>query len=213
MTGQASITRLPRACELYEHQYAIPYPHRIWKSARPVNRTPLYDTLKATGAVFGQVAGWERAFWFETDAVRDDGALSFRHEAWHHAVRAECEAVRDCVGIMDHGGFTRYEVEGEGATEFLDQVFCGAMPAIGRVKLSYMLTHKGKVWSEATIARLAENRYLLCGPTLADQRDLDWMMQFLPDSGVDLRRGSEFDAALMVMGPKAREVLQTAEPQ
>ncbi len=197
-----------RACELYEHQYAIPYPHQIWKSARPVNRTPLYDTLKATGAVFGQVAGWERAFWFETDAVRDDGALSFRHEAWHDAVRAECEAVRDCVGIMDHGGFTRYEVEGEGATEFLDQVFCGAMPAIGRVKLSYMLTHKGKVWSEATIARLAGNRYLLCGPTLTDQRDLDWMKQFLPDSGVDLRRGSEFDAALMVMGPKAREVLQ-----
>ncbi len=197
-----------RACELYENQYAIPYPHRIWKSARPVNRTPLYDTLKEAGAVFGQVAGWERAFWFETDAIRDNGELSFRHEAWHDAVRAECEAVRDCVGVMDHGGFTRYEVDGEGATEFLDLVFCGAMPAIGRVKLSYMLTHKGKVWSEATIARLAENRYLLCGPTLADQRDLDWMMQFLPANGVDLRRGSELDAALMVMGPKAREVLQ-----
>ena len=197
-----------RASELYENQYSIPFPHRIWTSARPVQTTPLYDRLKAKGAVFGQVAGWERAFWFETDNARDDGRLSFHQEAWHDAVKAECQGVRDHVGVMDHGGFTRYEVVGAGATAFLNHVFCGAMPTIGRVKLSYMLTHKGRVWSEATIARLAETRYLLCGPTLADQRDHDWMAQFLPDAGVTFRRGSDCDAALMVMGPKSRAVLQ-----
>lgn len=197
-----------RACELYENQYSIPFPHRIWKSARPVQTTPLYDRLKAKGAVFGQVAGWERAFWFETDHAKDDGCLSFHKEAWHDAVKAECQGVRDHVGVMDHGGFTRYEVEGPGATDFLNHVFCGAMPSIGRVKLSYMLTRKGRVWSEATIARLSETRYLLCGPTLADQRDHDWMAQFLPGTGVMLRRGSDHDAALMVMGPKSRAVLQ-----
>ena len=197
-----------RASELYENQYAIPYPHRLWRSARPVQTTPLYETLKGKGAVFGQVAGWERAFWFETDAARNDGELSFHHEAWHGAVRAECEGVRDSAGVMDHSGFTRFEVEGPGATDFLNHVFCGAMPTVGRVKLSYMLTPKGRIWSEATIARRAENKYLLCGPTLADQRDFDWMSQFLPETGVTLKRGSEFDAALMVMGPKSRQVLQ-----
>ncbi|MBC6405283.1 MAG: FAD-dependent oxidoreductase [Rhodospirillales bacterium] len=197
-----------RSSELYEHQYAIPYPHRIWNSGRPVQTTPLYPVLKAKGAVFGQVAGWERAFWFETDAVKDDGRLSFRREAWHDAVRAECEGVRDHVGVMDHGGFTRYGVEGPNATEFLNHVFCGAMPRVGRVKLSYMLTPKGKIWSEATIARLEDNKYLLCGPTLAERRDHDWMSQFLPDEGVTLTRGSQFDAALMVMGPKSRDLLQ-----
>ena len=197
-----------RACELYENQYSIPFPHRIWTSARPVQTTPLYDRLKAKGAVFGQIAGWERAFWFETDHAKDDGRLSFHKEAWHDAVMAECQGVRDHVGVMDHGGFTRYEVEGPGATDFLNHVFCGAMPSIGRVKLSYMLTHKGRIWSEATIARLSETRYLLCGPTLADQRDHDWMAQFLPETGVTLRRGSDHDAALMVMGPKSRAVLQ-----
>ncbi|MGB0799396.1 MAG: aminomethyltransferase family protein, partial [Planktomarina sp.] len=112
------------------------------------------------------------------------------------------------VGVMDHGGFTRYEVEGPAATDFLNKVFCGAMPSVGRVKLSYMLTPKGKIWSEATIARLADDKYLLCGPTLADQRDFDWMMKYLPETGVSLTRGSDFDAALMVMGPKSRAVLQ-----
>lgn len=123
-------------------------------------------------------------------------------------MKAECEGVRDNVGVMDHGGFTRYEVEGPKATEFLNQVFCGAMPKVGRVKLSYMLTPKGKVWSEATIARLDENKYLLGSPTLADQRDHDWMSKFLLEEGVRLKRVSGFDAALMVMGPKSRDVLQ-----
>ena len=197
-----------RSSELYEHQYAIPYPHRLWKAGRPVQKTPLFEILEKKGAVFGQIAGWERAFWFETKAVRNDGALSFHHECWHDAVKAECEGVRDNVGIMDHGGFTRYEVQGSGATDFLDHVFCGTMPQVGRVKLSYMLTPKGKIWSEATISRLDENKYLLCGPTLADQRDLDWMSRFLPPEGAILTRGSDFDAALMVMGPKSRDALQ-----
>ncbi|WP_417599893.1 GcvT family protein [Pararhodobacter oceanensis] len=197
-----------RSSELYENQYAIPYPHRMWHAARPVQTTPLYERLKSKGAVFGQIAGWERAFWFETEAVRNDNVLSFHDECWEPAVAAECRAVRDHVGIMDHGGFTRFEVEGPGATDFLNRVFCGAMPAIGRVKLSYMLTPRGKIWSEATIARLDENRYLLCGPTLADKRDHDWMMRFMPESGVTLRRGSEFNAALLVMGPKSRALLQ-----
>lgn len=197
-----------RACELYENQYAIPFPHRLWHSARPVQQTPLYECLQAKGAVFGQVGGWERAFWFERGGQRDTGDLSFRDEAWREAVRLECETVRDAVGVMDHGGFTRYEIEGPGAAAFLEHVFCGSLPIVGRVKLSYMLTPKGKVWSEATVARLAEDRFLLCGPTLADQRDFDWLARYAPSDGsVRLRRGSDRDAALMIMGPRSRALL------
>ena len=71
-----------------------------------------------------------------------------------------------------------------------------------------MLTPKGRIWSEATIARLAEDRYLLCGPTLADQRDFDWLSAQLPNDGsVSLLKGSARDAALMVMGPQSRRLL------
>jgi dimethylglycine dehydrogenase len=198
-----------RAAELYDLQYAIAFPHRILTSARPVQRTPLYETLTAKGAVFGQVGGWERAFWFDRDGTYDPARLSFRDsEPWRDQVRLECEAVRDAVGIMDHGGFTKYEIEGPGATAFLERVFCGTAPKPGRVKLSYMLTPKGMIRSEATIARLAEDRYLLCGPTLADRRDFDWLRRHLPgDGSVDLRFGSPRDAALLVMGPASRELL------
>ncbi len=197
-----------RAVELYGLQYAIPYPHRILQSARPVQRTPLYERLKSEGAVMGQIGGWERAFWFQRPGVQEDGRLSFGHETWHDAVAAECKAVGQAVGIMDHGGFTKFEVSGPGAARYLDRLFCSALPRPGRVRLSYLLTPKGHLWSEATIARLSEDRFLLCGPTLADRQDFDWLHQALPNDGsVSLGQGYHRDAALLVMGPKSRALL------
>ena len=198
-----------RAVELYDLQYAIPFPHRLLQSGRPHRRTPLYETLASKGAVFGEIGGWERAFWFDRQGRHDAAHLSFRDdEPWHEAVRAECEAVRDRVGVMDHGGFTKFEVAGPGASAFLDRVLCGRLPRAGRVKLAYMLTPKGRIWSEATVARLGDERYLLCGPTLAAQRDFDWLRAALPSHDSDiLRFGASRDAALMVMGPLSRSLL------
>jgi len=42
-----------RIVELYDLQYAIPFPHRLLQSGRPLQQTPLYETLKDKGAVFG----------------------------------------------------------------------------------------------------------------------------------------------------------------
>lgn len=196
-----------RACEHYGLQYAIPYPHRILRAGRPVNRTPLHGRLREKGAVMGQVGGWERAFWFERDGIRDTGVLSFHEEPWHAAVAAECAAVRDAVGVMDHGGFTKFSVEGPGAAAFLDRVFCGRVPGPGRVRLSFMLTPRGRIWSEATIACLEPDRFLLCGPTLAVDRDFDWLTAAQPGDGVDLAKGHGCDATLLVMGPRSRLLL------
>ncbi|MCG7522661.1 FAD-dependent oxidoreductase [Ruegeria sp. Ofav3-42] len=196
-----------RASEHYDLQYAIPYPRRIMSSGRAVNQTPLYDHLRDQGAVMGQIGGWERAFWFQRDDIKDTGELSFGHEPWQDAVRLECETVRDAVGIMDHGGFTKYVLEGPDAADVLNRLVCGALPPVGRVRLSYMLTPKGCIWSEATIARLAEDRFLLCGPTLAVDRDFDWVSQYIGSANAILSQGYDRDGALLVMGPRSRDLL------
>ena len=197
-----------RTRELYEHQYAEPFPHRIWQSARPVRQSPLYTDLAARGANFGQVAGWERAFWFSRTTRYDHRTASYRDEPWHRSVEAECLAVRDGVGVMDHAGFARYDVTGPDATAFLDRVFCTRLPELGRVRLAYMLRGNGTVWSEATIARLAADRYLVLGPTAARERDFDWLQRHLdPDEDLELRHSAERTFTLMVMGPASRELL------
>lgn len=198
-----------RAAEHYGLQYAIPYPHRILNSGRPVNRTPLYDHLRDQGAVMGQIGGWERAFWFKPTSSTVSDGLSFGPEPWHDAVRIECETVRDAVGIMDHGGFTKYQIQGPDAEKVLNEVMCGALPAVGRVRLSYMLTPKGHIWSEATFARLDEARFVLCGPTLAVDRDFDWLSSRIGQADAALTKGYVHDGALLVMGPKSRVLLQS----
>ncbi|MEM7339610.1 MAG: FAD-dependent oxidoreductase [Actinomycetota bacterium] len=196
-----------RVREMYEHQYGAPFPHRLWTTARPVQQTPLYETLAAKGARFGQIAGWERAFWFGAEEY-SHRTLSYRDEHWHDAVAGECAAVRDHVGVMDHGGFTRFEVSGPGAEAFLDRMFCTRLPNPGRVRLSYMLRPNGTVWSEATIGRLGEDHFLLLGPTAARERDFDWLDRHLPRNGsVELRYGVDRTSTLMVMGPRSRELL------
>ncbi|MCR9134925.1 MAG: FAD-dependent oxidoreductase [Alphaproteobacteria bacterium] len=198
-----------RAAEHYGLQYAIPYPNRILEAGRPVNRTPLYEHLCGQGAVMGQIGGWERAFWFRLPSSPDTDLLSFEQEPWQDAVRVECQTVRDAVGVMDHGGFTKFLLQGAGAEEALNAVVCGPLPEVGRVRLSYFLTASGRIWSEATISRLGGDRFLLCGPTLAVDRDFDWLGSHFGDAETTLSKGFVHDGALMVMGPKSRLVLQS----
>ncbi len=47
--------------------YADHFPYRQKATARGVRRTPFHQQLKAQGAVFGEIAGWERANWCATD--------------------------------------------------------------------------------------------------------------------------------------------------
>jgi dimethylglycine dehydrogenase len=197
-------------------KYSITYPHRLLHAARPVNTTPLYERLATKGAQFGQIGGWERAIWFAREPSQQlkgndgYGHLGFRDdEPWREAVRTECIGVRDCVSVMDHGGFTKFEVRGPGAHAYLGRVFCGALPKPGRIRLGYMLTPNARLWSEATIAHVTPGKYLLCRPTVASDRDHDWLRGLLPvDGTVQLQYGATRDGALMLMGPRSRALLQ-----
>ncbi len=197
-----------RACEMFENQYHIPFPHRRWTSGRKAKVTPLYETLARKGAVFDAIGGWERAMYFDSRGVAEAAPLSFhRDEPLQACVQAECLSVRDHVGVMDHGGMARFMVEGPAAEGFLNHVFCSRLPPQGRVALGYFLTAKGRVYSEATISRLAEDRFMLCGPTLGRRHDFDWLERHRPADGVVLSDLTDTHNVLMLQGPKSRELL------
>ena len=50
-----------RVSEVLGLHYEVPWPNRELTSARPFRRSPAYDLLAASGAVFGSKMGWERA--------------------------------------------------------------------------------------------------------------------------------------------------------
>ena len=56
-----------RATEALGLLYADHFPYRQMATARGIRRSPLHEHLKDRGAVFGELAGWERANWFADD--------------------------------------------------------------------------------------------------------------------------------------------------
>jgi dimethylglycine dehydrogenase len=62
--------RWSRPKEDYCLRHEIPFPHFNRLAGRPVKPSPLYERLKAKGAVFEEVYGFERPRWFARMASR-----------------------------------------------------------------------------------------------------------------------------------------------
>ncbi|HEV7437415.1 MAG TPA: FAD-dependent oxidoreductase, partial [Pseudorhizobium sp.] len=104
--------------------YADHFPYRQMATARGVRRSPIHEHLKARGAVFGEVAGWERANWFANEGQEREYRYSWQRQNWFGNQREEHLAVRKGVGLFDMTSFGKIRVEGRDALSFLQRL-CG----------------------------------------------------------------------------------------
>lgn len=199
---------IAKAVELYQHEYAIPFPHEERPAGRPAKTTPVYAELANKGAQFGARAGWERATWFAQPGQETEGELTYGRPHFFDQVAKECEAVRERAGVLDLGGFTKYELSGPNAASWLDTMIAGDLPRLGRLTLSYFCTPTGGVWSEMTITRLSENHFYLISAGAAEWHDWDWLNDHMPtDGSVVLENVTARYGSLVLAGPRARDVL------
>ncbi len=198
-----------KAVELYQREYAIPYPYEERDAGRLAKTTPVYSRLKQLGATFGARGGWERATWFVREQDNPEQHLSFhRKRNWFDAVKAECEAVQNKVGILDLGGFTKLELSGKGCAEWLDTLITGDLPKIGRITLSYFCQPSGGLWSEMTLTRLSKDHFWLISAAAAKHHDMQWLQSHLSiDGKVQLIDITENTGTLILAGPNSRALL------
>jgi dimethylglycine dehydrogenase len=143
----------------------------------------------------------------------DHDARSFRRGGWWDYARAEAEAIRTGVGLIDATAFTKHLVRGPGATAFLDHFTCNKLPKVGRINLTYALTSHGTTRTEYTIVRLAENEYYLVSAGAWTAYDADFLMKsaedFMGDGGgwVDIHDVTTQWGVFAIAGPKSRDVL------
>src|SRR5688572_14571547 len=64
-----------RTVEVYSTYYDVKYPGHEREAGRPLRLSPTYERLRELGAAFGAKSGWERANWFESNAVAGVGSL------------------------------------------------------------------------------------------------------------------------------------------
>jgi dimethylglycine dehydrogenase len=201
---------LARAREAYEREYAVNYPHEELPAARPLRTSPLYDRLLGRGAVFGVRSGWERPLWFATEGADSVERYSFRRPDWLARVVAECQQVREAVGILDQTSFAKFEISGYGAAALLDRLCVNALPTEpGRIVLAPMCTESGGIECDMTIARIGEDRFYLVSAAAAEAHDLAWIQKHAPrDGSVLIENVTSAVGVLTVAGPRSRELLQ-----
>jgi glycine cleavage system T protein len=193
--------------------YADHFPYRQMASARGVRRSPLHEHLKARGAVFGEVAGWERANWFAREGQEREYRYSWKRQNWFGNQRDEHLAVRNNIGLFDMTSFGKIRVEGRDACNFLQRLCANDVDvAAGRIVYTQMLNNRGGIESDLTVTRLSETAYFLVVPGATLQRDLAWLRKHLADEFVVVTDVTAAEGVLCLMGPRSRDLIQRVSP-
>jgi dimethylglycine dehydrogenase len=117
--------------------------------------------------------------------------------------------VRDACGILDLPGFSRFRLAGAGAADWLGRQITGKLPGVGRLGLAYFADDKGRIVTEMSVARMAEDEILLITAATAQLHDRGWLERHLVP-GISLSDESANWSCQILTGPLAREVLQAA---
>ena len=195
--------------ENYSRRFSIRFPNEELPAGRPLQTTPLYDTFLAQGAVMGDSWGMETPLWFSPPGEKAEDIVSFHRSNDFEPIKAECRAVREAVGVTEIANFAKYEITGAGAEAWLLQVMTNTMPKQGRLMLTPMLNHQGKIIGDFTVAKAAEHRYMMWGSSQAQVYHMRWFEQTLPkDGSVKIEALGMKLIGLSIAGPNARALLQ-----
>jgi len=199
----------------YQNEFRFHFPNEHRPAGRDAKTTPITPVLKAEGAAFTIVNGWERVE-FMKPTPDFHVTHTFKFDESFDIVGEEVAAVQNGVGICEASGFNRFEITGEDRHAFLDRMFCGrVIQKDNRVGLGYMLNDQGMVKCEATIANLPASdrgpqRTWFGSAAAAEFHDMDWLqMHMRDDEDVRIKSLTNDQTILVIAGPRTRDVLST----
>ncbi len=196
-----------KVMENYQRRFAISFPNEELPAGRPLITTPAHQIWNERNAVYGSAYGLEHVNYFAAEGDERYETPSFRRSNAFEAVGAECRAVRTAVGINEIHNFGKYEVTGPGAEGWLDYILAGRIPKSGRLSLSPMLSPRGVLIGDLTVARISDQRFQITGSSISQAYHMRWFENHLPETGVEIRNVSLERVGFQIAGPKARELL------
>jgi dimethylglycine dehydrogenase len=197
--------------DVYDNEYAVSFPYEfaMRPAGRPAKMVPIHDRHAAAGAVFTTTFGWERPAWFARPGSPRTERHSFRRSNAFAAIGEECRAVRERVALLDLSAFSKFEVSGPGAEDFVNCLGANLAPKrVGSIALTHVLTPTGGVLSEFIVTRLAPDLFYLVSAAAAEHHDLDILQRHARHNElVAIRNVTGAWGTLVLAGPSARDVL------
>ncbi len=177
--------------------------HHRGRDFRPTRLAPTHEWSAELGAVFVEAGLWLRAQYYPRAEETD----------WLPTVNREVSAVRSAVGICDVSTLGKIDLQGPDALVLLDRLYVNRMRTlrVGRARYGLMLREDGLAFDDGTVARLAEDRFLITTTTAkaaAVLAHIEFCHQVLwPELDVQFVSVTDQWGQLAIAGPRAREVL------
>ena len=206
-----------RSAEGFNKTYGIVHPMEQWASNRDVRLSPFHARERELDAVFYEAVGWERPYWYGSNASLLDGygdrvmprEAEWESRWWSPIINAEHLAMRDRVGMVDLSAFAIFDVEGPGALGALQRLAVPQMDVpVGRVVYTPFLNEAGGIKADLTIMRLGERSFRVVTGGHGGMADRKWILDHLPaDGSAQLFDATSALCTVGVWGPRARDVV------
>ena len=195
--------------QFYSRRFVMTYPNEQLPAGRPIKTAGAHAEMTAAGCVWGQSWDLEVPLYFAPEGFAETPSLK-RSNAFD-IVAAECRAVRAGVGLLDITGFSRFEVSGPGARDWLRRVFATRLPAPGRARLAVMLAGDGRLKGDLTLFNWGDGSWWIMGSYYLRSWHRRWFDDHMAD-GVTLRDLGEDTSGFSLSGPASRAVLARLAP-
>lgn len=197
-----------RVRDQYANRFKIHFPYEEREAGRPMRKRPVYERQKELGAVFGLNYGWEHPLWYAPKGMEPVETYGYTRQNWFEPVRAECQALRSGVGLVDVSNFAKYEIKGAGAANWLSRVIANKVPTeIGRSCLTPLIGVRGGIAGDFTVTMLANDHYFMVGSGMAERYHKRFFNMVERPDNVEFNSLTEAMCGFNVAGPKSRELL------
>ena len=203
--------RRTRTVESLGMVYQCHYPTRSMLTARGAKKSAIHDRLAAKGAHFKDVSGWEGADWYApTDVEPRVERLSWGRQHWFEYWKAEHEAAREGVILMDMSFMAKFLVQGRDAGRMLNHISANHVDgASGMITYTQWLNVGGKLEADLTVTKLDDERFWVVASDTAHRHVETWMRRHIGDAHAFVTDVTSGHAQINVQGPRSRELMQS----
>ncbi|MCF6445406.1 sarcosine oxidase subunit alpha family protein [Nereida sp. MMG025] len=171
---------------------------------QPLRRTPMHDWHEAHGVYWEPVGHWRRPYCYPQSG-----------ESHEDAVNREVVNTRENLGLLDASTLGKLIVKGPDAGKFLDMLYTNMMSTLkpGRCRYGLMCSENGFLMDDGVVARIDDDTFL-CHTTSGGADHIhahmeEWLQTEWWDWQVHVANVTEQYGQIAVVGPKARDVLQS----
>ena len=192
--------------QFYSRRFVMTYPNEQLPAGRPLKKAPSYDAMTKAGAQWGASWGLEVPLYFAPTPDFKETPTLKRSNAFE-IVAQECKATREAVGLLDITAFSRYEVSGANAKEWLDKMMASKLPSDNRARLAPMLSPEGKMKGDLTLFNWGNGVYWIMGSYYLRAWHMRWFEDHI-EEGVHVRDISDAMVGFSLSGPNSLKLLE-----